>query len=41
MLLLGIMMALEKNMGWGAKLSAPLGGALLAWGGVILLNHSW
>lgn len=32
MLLLGTIMAFEKNMPWGAKLSAPLGIALVAWG---------
>jgi predicted metal-binding membrane protein len=39
MLVLGAVMAVEKNMPWGRKLSAPLGVALLAWGGLILLNH--
>jgi predicted metal-binding membrane protein len=32
MLVLGAVMAIEKNMPWGRKLSAPLGIALLAWG---------
>jgi hypothetical protein len=32
-------MAAEKNLPWGRKLSAPVGGALLGWGGMILLNH--
>jgi predicted metal-binding membrane protein len=41
MLALGVVMAIEKNMPWGRKLSAPLGLALLGWGAVILLNHSW
>jgi predicted metal-binding membrane protein len=35
------MMAIEKNMPWGRKLSAPLGAVLLAWGALIVLNHSW
>ena len=41
MLALGAVMAIEKNMPWGRKLSAPLGLALLACGGLIVLNHSW
>jgi predicted metal-binding membrane protein len=39
MLVLGAVMAAEKNLPWGRKLSAPLGVALLGWGGVILLKH--
>jgi predicted metal-binding membrane protein len=39
MLLLGALMAAEKNLPWGRQLSAPLGVALLAWGGLILFNH--
>lgn len=38
MLLLGTVMALEKNSPWGHRLSAPLGIALLAWGGVTALG---
>ncbi len=38
MLGLGALMAAEKNLPWGRKLSAPVGFALLAWSGVILLN---
>jgi predicted metal-binding membrane protein len=41
MLALGAVMAVEKNMPWGRKLSAPVGLALLGWGGLILLNHYW
>jgi predicted metal-binding membrane protein len=41
MLVLGAIMAIEKNMPWGRKLSAPLGIALLAWGLLIVLDHSW
>jgi predicted metal-binding membrane protein len=41
MLALGAVMAVEKNMPWGRKLSAPLGLALLACGALIVLNHSW
>ncbi len=29
---LGAVMALEKNVSWGRRLSAPLGVGLLAWG---------
>lgn len=38
MLALGAVMAVEKNMPWGRKLSAPVGAGLLAWGGLILIN---
>ena len=41
MLALGAVMAIEKNMPWGRKLSAPLGAALLAWGTLIVFNHAW
>jgi predicted metal-binding membrane protein len=41
MLALGAVMAIEKNMPWGRKLSTPLGIGLIAWGAMILLNHSW
>jgi predicted metal-binding membrane protein len=41
MLALGAVMAIEKNVPWGRKLSAPLGAVLLAWGALIVLNHSW
>jgi predicted metal-binding membrane protein len=39
MLILGAAMAVEKNMPWGRKLSAPLGVVLLVWGGFILFNR--
>jgi predicted metal-binding membrane protein len=39
MLLLGAVMAAEKNLSWGRKLSAPLGVALIGWGGMIMLNR--
>ncbi len=29
---LGAVMAIEKNMSWGRRLSTPLGVGLLAWG---------
>jgi len=41
MLILGAVMAIEKNLPWGRRLSAPLGFALLLWGGLIIVNHSW
>jgi len=40
MLGLGAAMAVEKNLSWGRKLSAPIGVALLAWGGLILITES-
>jgi predicted metal-binding membrane protein len=39
MLALGALMALEKNMPWGRKLSAPVGVALLGCGAVVLLSN--
>jgi predicted metal-binding membrane protein len=39
MLALGVVMAVEKNMPWGRKLSVPLGLALLGWGAFLLLDH--
>ena len=41
MLMLGAVMAIEKNVPWGRQLSAPLGVGLLGWGALIILNHSW
>jgi predicted metal-binding membrane protein len=41
MLALGAVMAMEKNMRWGRKLSAPVGVALLGFGALILLNNSF
>jgi predicted metal-binding membrane protein len=40
MLALGAVMAIEKNMPWGRKLSAPLGVALIGLGLLIILLHS-
>ena len=40
MLLLGGVMAIEKNAPWGRKFSAPLGVALLVWGSLIVLGHT-
>jgi len=39
MLALGALMAIEKNLPWGKKLSAPLGVTLLAWAGEIVLAN--
>ena len=39
MLALGVIMAMEKNMPWGRKLSAPLGVALLGCGAIQTLTH--
>ncbi len=39
MLALASLMAIEKNLPWGRKLSAPLGVGLVLWGGLILLSH--
>ena len=40
MLVLGAVMAIEKNMPWGRRLSAPLGLVLLASGLLTVLYHS-
>ncbi|HVL57822.1 MAG TPA: DUF2182 domain-containing protein [Burkholderiaceae bacterium] len=39
MLLLGGVMAIEKNVRWGRRISAPLGLTLIAWGAVLALMH--
>jgi predicted metal-binding membrane protein len=39
MLALGTVMAIEKNVAWGRKLSQPLGGALIAWAALIVVSH--
>jgi predicted metal-binding membrane protein len=41
MLVIGAVMAIEKNMPWGKKISVPLGVVLLAWSGLIVLDSSW
>ncbi len=38
MLALGTIMALEKNVSWGRRLSAPLGVILLGWGAAVALG---
>jgi len=40
MLLLAAVMALEKNVRWGRRLSAPLGFALLAWAVALVATHA-
>lgn len=39
MLILGAFMAIEKNMPWGAKVGRPLGLALIAWSGAIVIAN--
>jgi predicted metal-binding membrane protein len=40
MLLLAAVMAIEKNVRWGHRLSTPLGVALLAWALILVATHS-
>jgi predicted metal-binding membrane protein len=40
MFVLGTVMAVEKNMPWGRRLSAPLGFALVAWGIALVVTGS-
>ena len=37
MFVLAVVMATEKNVSWGRKMSAPLGAVLLVWGATLLL----
>jgi predicted metal-binding membrane protein len=39
MLTFGAILAIEKNVAWGARLSAPFGAGLLGWAAVILAVH--
>jgi len=39
MLALGAVMAVEKNVSWGRRLSAPLGIALLGWASLIVVEQ--
>jgi predicted metal-binding membrane protein len=41
MLMLGAVMAVEKNVRWGRKLIAPLGLGLLLWSGAVVAEHVW
>jgi predicted metal-binding membrane protein len=40
MLLLGAVMAIEKNVRWGKRLSMPLGVALLSWAVTLVATHA-
>ncbi|HKM63197.1 MAG TPA: DUF2182 domain-containing protein [Acidisphaera sp.] len=40
MLVLGALMALEKNASWGRRLSRPLGFGLLTWAGAIIVANA-
>jgi predicted metal-binding membrane protein len=40
MLVLAAVMAIEKNVRWGHRLSTPLGAALLAWAVVLVATHA-
>jgi predicted metal-binding membrane protein len=40
MLLLAAVMAVEKNLPWGRRLSAPLGVGLLGWAAVMVATHA-
>ncbi|RKP56009.1 DUF2182 domain-containing protein [Pararobbsia silviterrae] len=40
MLVLAAAMAIEKNVRWGRRLSAPLGAALLCWAVVLVVRHA-
>lgn len=41
MFVLGTLMAIEKNVSWGRRLSAPLGISLLAGAAIIVTHHVW
>jgi len=40
MLVLGAVMAIEKNVSWGRRLSTPLGLGLLGWASLIVVDHA-
>ncbi len=40
MLVLGLLMAIEKNVPWGKRLSAPLGALLIGWGWLLVFTAS-
>ena len=40
MLALGALMAIEKNVSWGRRLSAPLGAGLLLWSGFVVAEFA-
>jgi predicted metal-binding membrane protein len=39
MLLLGAVMAVEKNAPWGRSISKPLGAALMGWAALIVVGN--
>jgi predicted metal-binding membrane protein len=39
MLALGTVMAIEKNVAWGRRLSAPLGVGLLGWASILVVEQ--
>jgi predicted metal-binding membrane protein len=39
MLALGTVMAIEKNVPWGRRLSAPLGVGLLGWASILVVEQ--
>jgi predicted metal-binding membrane protein len=41
MLAIGAVMAIEKNVAWGRRLSTPLGIGLLAWSGAVVAQNVW
>lgn len=41
MLLLGAVMAIEKNASWGWRISTPLGAGLLIWSGLVVAQNVW
>jgi len=41
MLALAALMAIEKTLTWGRRISAPLGVVLLGWAGFIVVNRIW
>jgi predicted metal-binding membrane protein len=41
MLMLGAIMAIEKNVSWGRNVTAPLGASLVAWSGVLVVGRIW
>jgi predicted metal-binding membrane protein len=41
MLALGAVMAIEKNVSWGRRVTAPLGGALMVWAAAVVTHALW
>ena len=38
MFVLALIMAIEKNVSWGRRISTPLGIILISWGIILLVN---